>query len=189
VKLEFEAVKAEKKTSGRKRKTQYRFGIGEWYGKSFVKLTAAERRFYASIQGLPDAERPPQLCPFLSKVGKPVNCSKPGGICSLRSYEKPPDGGVVAVDSRASSIRTTCPNRFEEAGTIYRWIGKTLLGDEAAVAVGETPFLERTGYSIRWAQDGTQSWTHRQCVGGAAQHSPTGGAFHATDSSDSPDSS
>jgi hypothetical protein len=137
------AVKAEKKTSGKKHKAQYRFGIGEWYGKSFVYLSAEERQFYAKIQELPDGERPPQVCPFLSKGGKSVNCSKPGGICSLRSYEKPPDGGVIAVDSRASSIRTTCPNRFEEAGAVYRWIGKTLLGDETAVAVGETPFLER----------------------------------------------
>lgn len=136
-------VKAMKKTSDMKRGAQYRFGIGEWYGRSFVHLSAAERQFYAGIQALPDAERPPQLCPFLTKGGKSVNCSKAGGICSLRSYEKPPDGGVVAVDSRASSIRTTCPNRFEEADTIYRWIGRTLLGDEAGVAVGETPFLER----------------------------------------------
>ena len=136
-------MRKEKKTSGRKPKTQYRFGIGEWYGKSFVNLSADERKFYAGIQELPEAERPPQLCPFLSRLDRPVNCSKPGGICSLRSYEKPPGGTVIAVDSRSSSIRTTCPNRFEEAGTIYRWIGKTLLGDEAAVAVGETPFLER----------------------------------------------
>jgi hypothetical protein len=144
VKLEFEVtVKAKTRTSDKKREPQYRFGIGEWYGKSFVHLSADERQFFARIQGLPESERPPQLCPFLSKGGKSVNCSKAGGICSLRSYEKPSDGGVVAVDSRASSIRTTCPNRFEEADTIYRWIGEVLLGDEAAVPVGETPFLER----------------------------------------------
>ncbi|SPE27915.1 conserved hypothetical protein [Candidatus Sulfotelmatobacter sp. SbA7] len=135
-------MKAQKKTSGKKRKPQFRFGIGEWYGKSFVHLSAEERRFFAQIQALPDAERPPQLCPFLSRVDRPVNCSKPGGICSLRSYEKPTEGEIT-VDSRASSIRTTCPNRFEEGGAIYRWIGETILGTEAAVAVGETPFLER----------------------------------------------
>jgi hypothetical protein len=128
-----------KKTS---RKPQYRFGIGEWYGRSFALLSPEERKFYADIQDLPGEARPPQLCPFLSRAGQPINCSKSGGICSLRSYERL-DGDVVALDSRASTIRATCPNRFEEAGTIYRWIGKTLLGDESAVAVGETPFLER----------------------------------------------
>jgi hypothetical protein len=138
-------VTAKKKTSRRKPGPQYRFGIGEWYGKSFARLSPEERKFYADIQGLPDDERPPQLCPFLSRAGQPANCSKSGGICSLRSYQRLPDGGVVTVDPRASTIRTTCPNRFEEAGTIYRWIGKTLLGNEFAVAVGETPFLERAG--------------------------------------------
>ncbi len=136
------AVKAEKKTSAKKRKPQYRFGIGEWYGKSFVHLSVEERRVFAEIQGLPEDQRPTQLCPFLSRVDKPANCWKPGGICSLRSYEKTPEG-EVRVDSRASSIRTTCPSRFEQAGTIYSWIGETILDTGTAIPVGETPFLER----------------------------------------------
>jgi hypothetical protein len=131
------------KISDKERSPRRRFGIGEWYGKSFAQLTSEDRRFYAKIQLLPKAEKPAQPCPFLSDHGRKVNCWKPGGICSLRSYEESVDTKVVSLDSRASTIRTTCPSRFEEGGTIYRWIGETILGDEKAVPVGETPFLER----------------------------------------------
>jgi hypothetical protein len=140
----FSAVSPKKKKSPRKPKSQNRFGIGEWYGRSFVHLSAEERRFYSSIQLLPKDEKPPQPCPFLSEGGKIVKCWKPGGICSLRSYHKNAESGEVSLDPRGSTIRTTCPSRFEEAGTIYRWIGQEILGDGKAVAVGETPFLERT---------------------------------------------
>src|SRR5438034_898852 len=138
----------DKKLPKRTPRIQYRFGIGEWYGKSFIHLSAEERRFYASIQLLPKPEKPPQPCPFLSKGGKVVNCGQPGGICSLRSYQKSPETDVVAVDARGSTIRTTCPNRFEEEDAVYRWIGQTILGDEKAVAIGETPFLERMPHGL-----------------------------------------
>lgn len=123
---------------------QYRFGIAEWYGRSFVHLSSQERRFYSSIQLLPKDQKPAQPCPFLSKPDKVVNCWKPSGICSLRSYQRSLATGEVAMDARGSTVRTTCPSRFEEANTVYRWIGETILGDEKAVAVGETPFLERS---------------------------------------------
>ncbi|MBZ5668339.1 MAG: hypothetical protein LAO04_01235 [Acidobacteriia bacterium] len=125
------------------KKTQWRYGIGEWYGRSFVQLTPQERQYYASIQTIPKAERAPQACPFQSKLGNIVNCGKSGGICSLRSYEKAPATGLVTIDSRRSSLRTTCPSRFEQDGTIYRWIGETLLANPDASAIGETPFLQR----------------------------------------------
>jgi restriction endonuclease NotI len=123
--------------------SQYRFGIGEWYGKSFVALTRKERDFYASIQALPKAERPPQSCPFLSRHGNSVSCWKPGGICSLRSYEKSRTTGLVTIDSRRSTLRAICPSRFEQEQTIYGWIGETILSDSKAIAIGETPFLKR----------------------------------------------
>ena len=112
-------------------------------GKSFIGLTGAERRSYASIQLMPKKDRPAQPCPFLSKKNAIVNCWKPGGICSLRSYEKSGDTGIVTIDSRGSSLRATCPSRFEEGNTIYGWIGEALLEDISAVGIGETPFLER----------------------------------------------
>ena len=122
-----------------------RFGIGEWYGRSFVELSPGERRFYSGIQLQPKSERPPQRCPFLSRPGKEIQCWKPGGICSLRSYEQSVETSVVSIDSKGSTIRTTCPSRFEESDTIYQWIGEKILGSAKAIPVGETPFLERIG--------------------------------------------
>jgi Restriction endonuclease NotI len=127
---------------GEEPRHQRRFGIGEWYGRSFVNLTVEERRFFASIQGTPKVERPSQACPFLSRGSKVVNCWKPGGICSLRSYEKSADTDLVTVDTRGSTLRTTCPSRFEQEGIIYSWIGETILSDPNAIAIGETPFLK-----------------------------------------------
>jgi hypothetical protein len=121
--------------------TQRRFGIGEWYGRPFFRLTAEERRHYASMQTIPKDKRPAQPCPFQSRAGKTVNCGKAGGVCSLLSYERSPATGDVSVDSQRNTIRTVCPNRFEENGTIYRWIGETLISNADALAVGETPFL------------------------------------------------
>jgi hypothetical protein len=126
-----------------RKKIQRRFGIGEWYGKSFVQLTPEERRAYAAMQLIPKVEKLPQACPFQSKPGNVVNCGKPGGICSLRSYERDPATGLVVVDSRGSSLRTTCPNRFEQDEEVYRWIGATLLDNADPAVIGETPFLQR----------------------------------------------
>lgn len=125
-------------------KYQYRFGIGEWYGHSFMHLTADQRRQYASAQLLPKEERPKETCPFLSRPGKSVACHKEGGICSLRSYQLSAATSEVTVDPRRSTIVTICPSRFEQDATIYPWINKTILPGYSAVPIGETPFLERT---------------------------------------------
>jgi Restriction endonuclease NotI len=120
---------------------QFRFGIGEWYGKSFVHLSPAERKFYASLQ----FERPneAQPCPFLSRPGASVKCWKTGGICSLRSYERSRTTGLVRINPAGSTFRATCPSRFEQGETIYRWIGETILQSPNAVSIGEVPFLRR----------------------------------------------
>lgn len=123
----------------RKRKPQYRFGIGEWYGQSFVNLSPQQRRVFADIQQREDAEIP--ACPFLSTQEQSRPCWKSGGVCSLRSYEQTENG--VQINSLESSLRATCPSRFEEGSRIYRWIGEVLLGNPNAVPVGQVPFLER----------------------------------------------
>jgi hypothetical protein len=121
-----------------------RFGIGEWYGKSFVRLTPAEREFFAKIQQLPKKERPPQICPFQSAQPKTVHCKKEGGVCSLRLYEKSSETGEVKVaPDKRGQLRTTCPNRFEQAGTIYRWVGEVILNCARPLILGEIGFLER----------------------------------------------
>ena len=114
---------------------QYRFGIGEWYGRSLVGLTAEERQKYAELQFSLDGTIP--ICPF-----KSVPCWKRGGVCSLRSYQKIESTGQIAVDARGSTFRTVCPARFEQSGEIYHWIAEVILGDPKAVPVGQVNFLE-----------------------------------------------
>ena len=123
----------------RAHRPQHRFGIGEWYGQSFVNLTSEERRHFAEIQQTPDAVAP--LCPFLSTAGQSRRCWKIGGVCSLRSYEQ--TGILVQVNPAESTLRATCPSRFEENGSVYQWIGEVLLGNPDAIPVGQVPFLER----------------------------------------------
>ena len=40
-------------------------------------------------------------------------------------------------------IITTCPQRFLESGTIFRWVGEVLLGTTEPFVLGEIPFLDR----------------------------------------------
>jgi hypothetical protein len=62
-------------------------------------------------------------------------------VCSLRSYQRL--GTAVQIDPEGNTFRVTCPSRFEEGHTIYRWIGEVLLGRADAVPIGQVPFLER----------------------------------------------
>lgn len=117
-----------------------RYGIGEWYGKLFAHLTYDERAFFARFQKLPHKGRTPQPCPFQSTLGYNVPCTKEGGVCSLRLYERESDGKVKI----AGSLTATCPNRFKESGTVFRWIAETILGYRGdQIVLGQVPFLER----------------------------------------------
>ncbi len=121
---------------------QRRFGIGEWYGKLFTGLAHDERRYYADLQQLPKKMRPGQPCPFQSSPASTVPCNKEGGVCTLRLYTRPRAGGEVRVaGGDDGDLRTVCPRRFEQGGTIYNWAGLTLLGCEAPQVVHEVGFL------------------------------------------------
>ena len=116
--------------------TAPRYGIAEWYGRSFTDLAPDERRRFAG-RALGKAEDQP-ACPF--QAGQPT-CSKRGGVCSLQLYED--DGGRIG-ESRGSPV-TVCPRRFEEGGRITRWLAE-IVGfphDEAMVA-REVPFMLST---------------------------------------------
>jgi hypothetical protein len=117
-----------------------RFGIGEWYGRSFVSLPPSIRQHYAEIQFAENPTIP--ACPFLSRENSHVPCWKEGGVCSLRLYERALDGKVLPA-SDAGTLRCTCPSRFEQNSAIYDWIGETLLGNSTAVPIGQVNFLER----------------------------------------------
>ncbi|MYD37081.1 MAG: hypothetical protein F4X20_08815 [Dehalococcoidia bacterium] len=107
-----------------------RFGIGEWYGRSFVGLTSEERREYAAQSGS-------HSCPFRMNGGR---CTKKGGVCSFRAYEDA-DGIAVPVSGDEAGLRVLCPRRFEEDMTIFRWVGETVLGTSAPQIAPEVGFL------------------------------------------------
>jgi hypothetical protein len=118
------------------------FGIGEWFGRPFHRLTPEERHELLAHA----SERQPSLtCPFRLSCqvldakalsGKTL-CTKKGGVCAIREYVREED----SVYARGS-LRTTCPNRFLENGTIFRWIGEVILGTESPLVIREIEFLE-----------------------------------------------
>ena len=115
-----------------------RFGIGEIYGQSFVGISNNERK------DLIDLDAKSRLdCPFLlsfselapNKKKNQFQCSKNSGVCSIRNFSESQNFGPLTA---------TCPTRFYENGTVFREIGKHLLGDENAKIAKEIPFLEST---------------------------------------------
>ena len=74
-------------------------------------------------------------CPFQA----PANCSKRGGVCSLRSYEQVGGGSV----SGAGPLITTCPTRFLEGGLIFQWVGEVILQTDSPAVLRQVGFLDR----------------------------------------------
>jgi restriction endonuclease NotI len=127
-----------------KKSLKTRFGIGEWYGRSFVRLAPEDRRELAGIQGLPKGQKPQIICPFRSAPGSKVFCTKAGGVCSLRHYQLDEQTQRVSWPSGGSShLVTTCPHRFKQEGLIFKWIGETLLRCSDPLIVSEVGFLEQ----------------------------------------------
>ena len=122
--------------------TAHRFGIGEWYGRSFVGLTPAERRSYAG-QALSKSTKDAPPCPFMGDGTTP--CPKRGGVCSLRLYQltDPASGRAAPVAGDEGDLRTLCPHRFKQDGVIYAEIGQKLLGTSTPLIVSEVRFLQR----------------------------------------------
>jgi len=118
-----------------------RFGIGEWYGHSFIRLTAEQRRNYARIAPVQTKQNAPP-CPFLSKH-IPTPCPKKGGVCSLRLYDASEDGSAKPVDGEDGKLRVVCPHRFKQNGTIYSAVSHLLIGTLDPVIVPEVRFLRR----------------------------------------------
>lgn len=126
------------------KKTSFRHGIGEWYGRSFIHLEPAERKRLAGVQGLDKKNRPPLECPFRTSPGHQVMCSKEGGVCSIRLYQQERKNDPATVPSgQRGSLVTTCPHRFQQDGMILKWIGETMLGHPEPLAVREIGFLEQ----------------------------------------------
>jgi len=118
----------------KKLRIRNRYSIGEWYGTGFETLSAAERFQRAKVEC--DAKAILGVaCPFQ----RDAKCNKKGGVCSLRQYQQITDGPVFGT----GPVITTCPQRFLEAETIFRWVGETLLQTEKPTILSEIGFLDR----------------------------------------------
>lgn len=107
-----------------------RFGIGEWYGHSYLALSQTQRRGYATTTGS-------HPCPFRINGGR---CTKKGGVCSFRLYQDA-DGDAVPIGGPEDGLRVLCPRRFEEDMTIFEWVGETILGTSTPEIATEIGFL------------------------------------------------
>jgi hypothetical protein len=74
-------------------------------------------------------------CPFQEDA----LCNKKGGVCSLLLYEQTGDGPVTS----SGGLVTTCPNRFLEQNTIFKWVGETILDTDDPIILGQVGFLDR----------------------------------------------
>lgn len=114
-----------------------RFGIAEWYGRTFRDLDVADRHEFAEI-ALDRGAEPPR-CPFQPHL--PV-CRKRGGVCSIQSYSEGADG---RIGSPAGPPVITCPRRFEEGSMLARWLADIVGFDANRIQVAtEVPFLKST---------------------------------------------
>src|SRR4051794_38710375 len=101
--------------AGKKLKLRSRYSIGEWYGRAFEFFPPKQRHDQAKLHV--DLKTIAGLnCPFQ----RDRICSKKGGVCSLRKYEQINDEPVKP----AGPLITTCPNRFLEDDTIFKWVGE-----------------------------------------------------------------
>ena len=125
---------------------QLRFGIGEWYGRLLTSLTSEERAIFGE-RALGRDKTPMPCLPRATEKETPL-CTKAGGVCSLRLYQRSADGSaVVPPDSAFQSLRTTCPYRFSQHGLIIELVGEYLLGTSEPLIVKEVGFLESVGRS------------------------------------------
>lgn len=120
-----------------------RYGIAEWYGKDVMTMTGEERRKAAGVATGEIKEK--LLCPFMATMSPGATCNKKGGVCTIRRYERSPQGQVFP--SLGASIATTCPARFlgkDAAGRpALEWVAEKMLDNKNATIVKETPFLRQ----------------------------------------------
>jgi hypothetical protein len=137
-------TRAKQKNKVVKPRTKVRYGIAEWYGRSFVRLTPEDRQELARVQAVEKTRRPRFACPFRSTPENGVLCTKAGGVCTLRRYELDEETGRITwPTSEGGNLVTICPHRFKQGGFIYGWIGEEVLGCPDPLIVGEVGFLEQ----------------------------------------------
>jgi hypothetical protein len=160
----------------KKPKTRSRYSIGEWYGRALEFFSPKQRRDQAKLHaGL--ATIAGLDCPFQ----KNRICTKRGGVCSLRKYQQIDDGPVKGGEP----LVTTCPNRFLEDETIFKWIGKELFQTPSPIILGQIGFLDRLRPPEEMADDEEEDsqdfigrvhnvLVHPSCAVEHLQHGKTG---------------
>ncbi|MHB9144317.1 MAG: NotI family restriction endonuclease [Symbiobacteriia bacterium] len=129
-----------------KKDNQFRYGIGEWFGTPFTNLTDADRKKLNQLRKVTGKKKrttPEFECPFKTREDKKEYCNKSSAICTLRLYKKDDDTGKTVVAAHPHGmLRATCPSRFLEDNTIFKWVGKELLSHQNPVLLREVPYLE-----------------------------------------------
>lgn len=125
-----------------RRRIAPRFGIGEWYGHSFVRLSGEQRRHFADIAVKQTKANAP-LCPFKPSTEKSILCTKKGGICSLRLYEAGSNGECRPASGDDGKLRVTCPHRFKQNNTVFVAVANAILGTATPEVATEVRFLQR----------------------------------------------
>lgn len=124
-----------------------RFGIGEWYGRSFINLTIPERQQFAGI-AIKQTKANAPTCPFKPQTEKTTLCTKKGGICSLRLYEATASGACSPVKGDDGKLRITCPHRFKQNGTVFSTVATKMLGIPNPKVATEVRFLQRHSVGV-----------------------------------------
>ena len=139
-----------------------KFGIGEWFGKSVIKMSGAELRETAAIalKHKPPSKNPPRLadrpkaleafkaaprCPFMRMSETEfLPCNKQGGVCSIRMFSANSDGSATVVPPPKGNLVTLCPNRFHQDDIGYGWVADKFFGlKESPQKIGQVRFLRR----------------------------------------------
>jgi len=125
-----------------------RYGIAEWFGKDITKMSAADRKQYASLcanQQKPDTSHQAPICPFLSTLIPGARCNKTGGVCSIRKFSDAGNG--VGAPVKGDHVVTVCPSRFlqrvSEDRSLFEWISEKMLDVRKPTIIKETPFLRK----------------------------------------------
>ncbi len=113
-----------------------RYGIGEWYGHSFVRLSVLERRQLAGV-ALGSGFAP--SCPF--RDGGPP-CRKRGGVCAFQRYEEGQEGRLGEAQGEPAIL---CPERFAEGHVLVDWLAEIVGIPASEVKLArEVPFMRGT---------------------------------------------
>ena len=153
--------------------TKLRYGVGELLARSLTSLTPQARAELVKQRQQGSIVCPPkESCYAFDPNGIPkggVNCTKPGGICSVRRYQAEFENRQITslipnTVQAVGTFATICPHRFIEAGAVFTWIGSELLATNKPRIVRELAFLESTAGGTEQTEEGEEAVGRIDCV-------------------------